>query len=138
MVPARASGSATVRRSERLSKVPGAALPADANNRITKPPPPPKTPRFPCSTCDRDLAASAFFKTRSTKRCAHQVHTCKTCLKAWLTMQLESTTYDKLSCPQCPEIMQHADVKRCATKEAYDKYDELERRAIQDNTPGWR
>lgn len=35
-------------------------------------------------------------------------------------------------------MMQHIDMKRCASKETYAKYDELERRAIQDDTPGWR
>lgn len=129
------------RRSARLQGVATAPI-VDNNTRVNKSQPKPKAkvkpPRFECSTCDRSLAASSFPKRLPTQECKHEGSTCKVCLKAWITAQLESTTYDKLSCPECPEIMQNASIKTNATKETYQKFDELERRGIQKKIPGWR
>jgi len=104
----------------------------------SKPQPKAKPPKFDCSVCGRSLAASTFPKRLPTANCQHDNNTCKPCLKSWITAQLESTTYDKLSCPECPEIMQNDMVKVHATKQTYEKFDELERRGIQEKVPGWR
>ena len=99
MAPTKLSAiTKALRRSERIAKP---TAPAADDNRVTKPQAPHESPRYTCSICDRELAASAFYKTRSMKNCTREVYTCKACLKEWITMSLEST-YDKLSCPQCP------------------------------------
>ena len=51
---------------------------------------------------------------------------------------MDSTTYDNISCPECPELMQKSDMKLHAAKDIYKKFDELERREIAEKTPGWR
>ena len=51
---------------------------------------------------------------------------------------MDSTTYDNVSCPECPELMQNSDMKLHAAKDTYKRFDELERRSIAEKTPGWR
>ena len=102
-----------------------AALPVGDANRITKTPAPSKTEKTECTPCGRTLAASAVFKRLPTKTCAHDSHTCKSCLKAWIDAQLETNTFDKLACPECPGVMDHAKVKAFATKETFAKYVEF-------------
>ena len=59
-------------------------------------------------------------------------------MKDWIAALLNGTTYDKIGCPECPQLMQNADVKVHAAKDVYARFDELERRAIAETTPGWR
>ncbi|KAK0277912.1 hypothetical protein LTR35_009749 [Friedmanniomyces endolithicus] len=114
--------------------------PTDTKSRIakTKKAPKPKPQKYDCATCDRTLAASSFLNHLPTDECKHLINTCKQCAKAWIAAQLDSTTYDKLSCPECPEIMTNAGVKAMAAKDVYARYDEMERRGIAEKIPGWR
>lgn len=128
---------AAPRRGGRIAKATTPTAPVSEDHRITKPATT-KAPKQECSTCSRTLAASAFFKRLPTTTCKHDVNTCKSCLKSWITTQLEMTTHVKLSCPECSERLSQMDVKKLATKESYAKYDGLERRAFQEKTPGWR
>ena len=59
-------------------------------------------------------------------------------MKAWISSQLDSTTCDKISCPECSEIMQNANIKVHAAKGVYARFDELEKRSIKEKIPGWR
>jgi hypothetical protein len=94
--------------------------------------------RYDCTTCDRNLAASSFPKYLPTDNCKHLINTCRACLKAWISAQLDSTTYDKISCPQCPEILQNSDMQIHATDANYQRFDELECKGIAEKIPGWR
>ncbi|KAK4544678.1 hypothetical protein LTR36_003927 [Oleoguttula mirabilis] len=136
---AAAPPAAATRRSARLQGVAAGPTP-DAKARITKPKPAPepKPQRYDCTTCDRKLAASSFPDHLATDSCKHLINTCKACTKTYIAVQLENTTYDKLACPECAEVMGNADVKRLASKEVYVRYDELERRGIAEKVPGWR
>ena len=114
-------------------------LTGESPARITKPKPAPKKPtRFACSTCGRKLAASSFPNKNCTDRCEHSMNTCKACTKTWISAQLESVTYDKLSCPECPAVMDNAHVKKLAAPKVYEKFDQMERRGIAEKIPGWR
>jgi len=117
------------RRSTRLRQAAAGGPAKEAKTRITKPAPAPKPKpqKYDCTTCGRTLAASSFPNHLPTDDCKHPIDTCKVCTKQYITVQLDSTTNDKLSCPQCPEILANADVKRLGTKESYARYDELER-----------
>lgn len=109
-------------------------------SRVTKSKAPPKTKQATkrdCATCGRILSTQSFPK-HITDDCNHDVNTCKACVKAWIPAQLDSVTYDKLSCPECPSILQNADVQKHAAKAVYDRFDELERRGIAETVPGWR
>ena len=122
----------SLRRSTRLARA--------AVEGISKPSakPKPKPQRFDCTTCGRNLAASSFPKHLATDTCKHVINTCKQCTKTWIATQIDNTTYDKSSCPECPELMQNADVKLHAAKDIYQRFDELERHGIAEKTPGWR
>ncbi|KAK4561442.1 hypothetical protein LTR86_004760 [Recurvomyces mirabilis] len=143
-----AVSAATTRRSARLDKrapSPATATPrpvTDDKNRITKtkatPKPKPKPLKYDCTTCGRNLAASSFPKYAIAESCDHLINTCKACVKEWVTVQLEMTTYDKLSCPQCPSIMINEDVQRAAAPKVYQRFVEMERRGIAEKVPGWR
>lgn len=114
----------------------------DPEKRITKPKPkvPPnqrKPAKLDCATCGRNLGRH-YFPKAVTRKCAHNITTCKACTKTWISTQLDTVTYDNISCPECPELMDDASVKANATRAAYDRFNELERRGIADSTPGWR
>ncbi|KAK5136714.1 hypothetical protein LTR08_002367 [Meristemomyces frigidus] len=131
---AAAPASNPTRRSARLQE---AAIPKP---RITKPKPAP-TPepqKYDCTTCGRTLTASAFPDHLPTDNCKHLINTCKACTKMHISVQLESTTYDRMACPECVEVLANADVKRLAAKEVYARFDEIERRGISEKVPGWR
>ncbi|KAK5767568.1 hypothetical protein LTS12_002410 [Elasticomyces elasticus] len=131
--PATAPADPQPRRSSRLA--------ADTtNNRIAKAKPAAKAKavKFTCTTCDRTLAGSSFPKYLATNNCKHLINTCKQCSQAWVAAQMESTTYDKVSCPECPEVLNNEGVKILASKEVYAKFDEIERRTIAETVPGWR
>lgn len=111
--------------------------------RVTKSKPAPKArqqqQRYDCTACGRTLADSSFPKHLPTDNCnIHLINTCKACLKQWIAVQIDSTTYDNITCPECPELMQNGDIKLHAAKDVYKRFDELERRGIADKTPGWR
>ncbi|KAI7188840.1 hypothetical protein KC363_g5226 [Hortaea werneckii] len=97
-----------------------------------------KPERYDCTTCDRNLSASAFPKYLPTDKCKHLINTCKACTKQYIAVMMDSVTYDKLACPECPELLTNADVKHHAAKDVYKRYDELERRGISEKVPGWR
>ncbi|KAF2482800.1 hypothetical protein BDY17DRAFT_236396, partial [Neohortaea acidophila] len=100
--------------------------------KVKKPP-----ARKDCSTCGRTLSPGSFPKA-ATSNCKHKATACKACLKKWITAQLDTVTYDNLACPECPQLLTNQDVKANATKPTYERFEELERRGIADNTPGWR
>ncbi|KAK3626169.1 hypothetical protein LTR56_019957 [Elasticomyces elasticus] len=130
---ATAPASPQPRRSSRLAA-------ETTNNRIAKPKPAAKAKpvKFTCTTCDRTLAGSSFPKYLATDNCKHLINTCKQCSQAWVAAQMESTIYDKVSCPECPEVLNNEGVKILASKEVYAKFDEIERRTIAETVPGWR
>ena len=129
-----------IRRSARIQAAANQATSAGDKDRVNKAKhtPKPKPQKYDCTTCDRTMASSAFPENLPTDNCEHMINTCKSCLNMWITTMLEKTTYDKLSCPECPEIMQNEDVKMHAAKTVYTRFDELEKRAMAEKIPGWR
>ncbi|KAK5123829.1 hypothetical protein LTR85_002465 [Meristemomyces frigidus] len=127
------------RRSARLQQAAAGPLP-DPKTRITKPTPTPKPKpsKYTCTTCDRHLATSSFPNHLPTDNCAHLINTCKSCTKTHIAAQLDTTTYDKLACPECAEVMGNADVETLAGREVWERFDALERRGVAEKVPGWR
>ncbi|KAK3681506.1 hypothetical protein LTR37_020885 [Vermiconidia calcicola] len=97
----------------------------------------PKPQKYECTSCTRTLAASSFPKYLPTDTChgKHRINTCKACLKAWIATQMETRMYDKIRCPECPELMQNGDVKIHGSKKCWEQFDELERRGIAEKAP---
>ncbi|KAJ4296060.1 hypothetical protein N0V88_004762 [Collariella sp. IMI 366227] len=60
-----------------------------------------------------------------TSRCSHKVTVCRHCLEEWLCSCIKDGGGDKVKCPDCSEVLEYADVKFHATKEAFEQYDNL-------------
>lgn len=81
-----------------------------------------------CSTCIEDKTISEM-PIKVTARCDHQPTVCRDCMKQWLQSGVEAGRWDNLKCPDCSELLEHHDVKRNASKETFDRYDNLMVRA---------
>ncbi|KAF2770643.1 hypothetical protein EJ03DRAFT_381883 [Teratosphaeria nubilosa] len=130
-----------IRRSARLNAAQALQAPApDANKRVTKAKAPVKrkSSRKECTICSRKLAASSYSRLPLTDNCKHDITTCNSCIGTHIVYQLDSVTYDQISCPECPEILQNATIKRLGGEKAHRRYEELYRKSIAEKTPGWR
>ncbi|KAK3941518.1 hypothetical protein QBC46DRAFT_258409 [Diplogelasinospora grovesii] len=91
-----------------------------------------------CSVCIDDKKISEL-PVKITEACKHQATICKDCLKQWLQSSLESGGgWDRLKCPDCPELLKYADVKRYASRQTFDRYDVLATRAALKDIPRFR
>lgn len=67
-----------------------------------------------CVVCGNETSVITRFPSHKiTSTCKHDGSTCKSCLKTWISSQLDVVTWDRLACPEtdCGEIMRHADVR---------------------------
>jgi len=80
--------------------------------------------------CGDELHIETFMSKPFTSACTHEVNTCTPCLRRWLEESLTSRGYDKISCPECSAPFQHLDVKACASKQQFKRYDSLATRAV--------
>ncbi|OCK79848.1 hypothetical protein K432DRAFT_354127 [Lepidopterella palustris CBS 459.81] len=101
-----------------------------------------QTPQLPectqsCVVCGNEKTESKF-PPRITSTCTHKPNTCKSCLRKWLASELESKGWDRISCPECRQTMQHADMQKHARKETFQRYDNLSTRATLSALPDFR
>jgi len=80
--------------------------------------------------CGDELHIETFMSKPFTAACTHEVNTCTPCLRRWLEESLTSRGFDKISCPECSAPFQHLDVKACASKQQFKRYDSLATRAV--------
>lgn len=86
-------------------------------------------PSEECAVCGDDKTI-ADMPLKITERCDHQrPRTCKDCLQRWIESSLVDTAWDRLRCPECPQLLSHADVRRGASKDVFARYDHLSLRA---------
>ena len=85
--------------------------------------------------CGDEFSIHEFKSRPFTSACSHKVNTCNTCLGHWLDESLNNRGYDKISCPECSNLLQHADLKFCATTEQFNRYDQLVTRAALSLIP---
>ena len=80
-----------------------------------------KNPRE-CDTCGEEKE-EANFPVLITLTCAHQPSACLTCLRGWITTQLDSGTCT-IKCPDvdCPENLEPEDIQRQASSTAYQRF----------------
>jgi len=71
-----------------------------------------RRPKRECVVCSEESSHQHPFPTQKiASTCAHKSMTCKSCLRAWILAQLDSSTWDHIACPECDELMQHGDVR---------------------------
>ncbi|KAF2641710.1 hypothetical protein P280DRAFT_468262 [Massarina eburnea CBS 473.64] len=91
-----------------------------------------------CAICTDTLSLSHFSRRAPTSSCTHSPGTCRSCLRTWLTTCFKNKLWDQLNCPECMTQLQHADVKRFASRKVFEKYDELATRAAMEAIEGFR
>jgi len=90
-----------------------------------------------CAVCLEEKKVTEM-PIRITSGCKHSAALCKECLKQWLQSGLERTTWDRLKCPDCPEMLQHADMKLYANAETFARYDTLATRSAVEALRNFR
>ncbi|KAI2606570.1 hypothetical protein GGR54DRAFT_633416 [Hypoxylon sp. NC1633] len=84
-----------------------------------------------CIVCSDEKRVSEMpNKRRITAACEHDSSTCKECVAQWITSSLETITWDRLKCPECPQLLKYENVRALATREAFDRYDTLAAKAL--------
>jgi hypothetical protein len=93
-------------------------------------------------TCDVccDVKAPSEFVLRITSACQHRPTICKLCLRQWLESNLdEAAVGGRLPrCPECPALLEHADVRRLAAARVFARFDNLLTRNAVGAMPGFR
>lgn len=75
-----------------------------------------------CVACGEEAGPNNHFtKYKITSTCEHAPLICKLCLQKWIKTQLEGTAWDKIACPECTEVLSHADIKLHATKAVFER-----------------
>ncbi|KAL9072868.1 MAG: hypothetical protein Q9157_004933, partial [Trypethelium eluteriae] len=72
-----------------------------------------------CIICTDDLHVLDFHVQPPTSRCAHPVETCHNCLQHWVEMEFDTNGWEHIKCPQCPELLHHADMLAAAEPDLF-------------------
>jgi hypothetical protein len=75
---------------------------------------------YPCNVCGEKKKSSRFPKL-ITRRCTHPIKICKFCTRNWTTAQLESSGWNRIRCPECPELIEKDEMRDLSTTETYDR-----------------
>lgn len=75
-----------------------------------------------CNVCAEEKRVSEMpAQKRITRDCQHDAATCKDCVSQWITSSMETLTWDRLKCPECPQPLGFVDVAKYATKDVFIK-----------------
>jgi len=80
-------------------------------------------PLIECSACLQDLHHNNFPEQRITELCAHDPTTCKECVTRYVDTQIPILNWDQLQCPDCRVPLPYDVVKRWASSDAFEKYE---------------
>ncbi|KAH8893699.1 hypothetical protein GQ53DRAFT_644445 [Thozetella sp. PMI_491] len=82
-----------------------------------------------CSVCADDKKLSEM-PVRLSAACKHTPTTCRECTAQWISSSLDTSTWDQLRCPECPERLLFDDVRRGAAPDVFARYDKLATAAV--------
>lgn len=91
-----------------------------------------------CAVCADTLRASQFPKTQITQSCTHAPNTCLECIQRHIESQLETRMWNQLCCPECPAMLEYADIEKYASKATFQRYDSLTMRDGIASEPNFR
>ncbi|KAI0508518.1 hypothetical protein F5B22DRAFT_638725 [Xylaria bambusicola] len=92
-----------------------------------------------CSICaDEKRVSEMPAHGRITGNCQHKATACKDCVSQWITSSMESVAWDRLRCPECPQMLEFKDVENFATKDIFTNYDRLATKAVLESVKGFR
>ncbi|KAF2215527.1 hypothetical protein CERZMDRAFT_94928 [Cercospora zeae-maydis SCOH1-5] len=106
------------------------------------------TPKFTCTCCGDEKTARSFPNYTPTPECEHLINTCRTCLRQWIEVQVDSAKFFSVSgdqgatfgikCVECKEMMRPVNVELAASKAVYERFDRLAKRKVAERIPNWR
>lgn len=73
-----------------------------------------------CTVCGDDKKVTEM-PQQITAGCEHKVTICKGCLQQWLQSSMDTSEWDRLKCPECPQYLQFDNVKKYASKEVFSR-----------------
>ncbi|KAI1397276.1 hypothetical protein F4819DRAFT_90970 [Hypoxylon fuscum] len=89
-----------------------------------------------CIVCGDEKRVSEMpNRRRITAACQHDSSMCKECIGQWITSSMDTVTWDRLKCPECPQLLKFANVRAFATREIFEKYDTLAAKAVLASIP---
>ncbi|KAI1421605.1 hypothetical protein F5Y12DRAFT_690349 [Xylaria sp. FL1777] len=92
-----------------------------------------------CTICaDEKRVSEMPTRGRITEDCEHRATACKDCISQWITSSMESVAWDRLKCPECPELLAFKDVETFATRDVFNRYDRLATKAVLEGIRGFR
>jgi hypothetical protein len=90
-----------------------------------------------CTSCYVTKAASQF-ATPITLACTHERSTCPSCVNTWISSALNATSWDRISCPECDQLLQQEQIKQHGGDAAFKLWDRLATRSALNDIPGFR
>ncbi|RYP20869.1 hypothetical protein DL767_009375 [Monosporascus sp. MG133] len=81
-----------------------------------------------CTVCGDDKRVSEMPR-RIAESCTHSATVCKECVGHWISSSLDTLAWDRLRCPECPQLLSFEDVRHLAPPDAFERYDALATRA---------
>ncbi|RYP75545.1 hypothetical protein DL770_007398 [Monosporascus sp. CRB-9-2] len=81
-----------------------------------------------CTVCGDEKRVSEMPR-RIAESCTHPATMCKECVGHWISSSLDTLAWDRLRCPECPQLLSFEDVRHLAPPDAFERYDALATRA---------
>ncbi|GAB1744327.1 hypothetical protein NU219Hw_g1473t1 [Hortaea werneckii] len=78
-----------------------------------------------CVVCGDTKDPLDFPVKTATPGCRHPSRLCTQCLHSWIASELDSKGCEGIKCPECPQTLQHPDVRQAASQETFKAYDTL-------------
>ncbi|KAI1762957.1 hypothetical protein GGR53DRAFT_499500 [Hypoxylon sp. FL1150] len=89
-----------------------------------------------CIVCSDEKRVSEMpNRRRVTASCEHDATICKECVGLWITSSMDTLSWDRLKCPECPQLLKYENVQAFASRETLDKYNTLATKAFLSDLP---
>ncbi|KAI1774969.1 hypothetical protein F4818DRAFT_57311 [Hypoxylon cercidicola] len=89
-----------------------------------------------CIVCSDEKRVSEMpNRRRITASCEHDSSICKECVGQWIVSSMDTVTWDRLKCPECPQLLKYENVRAFALREVFNRYDTLAAKALLANIP---
>ncbi|KAL7628031.1 hypothetical protein AAE478_002227 [Parahypoxylon ruwenzoriense] len=89
-----------------------------------------------CTVCGDEKRVSEMpNRRRVTAACEHDSLMCKECVGKWIASSMDTSTWDRLKCPECPQLLKFENVRAFATREVFERYDTLATKAALTSIP---
>ncbi|RYP65599.1 hypothetical protein DL769_006262 [Monosporascus sp. CRB-8-3] len=73
-----------------------------------------------CTVCS-DAKRVSEMPRQVTVSCTHPVTICKECVGQWISSSLDTLAWDRLKCPECPQLLSFEDVRAFAPPDAFER-----------------